>query len=70
MLEIKGKTGGGEGKQVVHSMCCHQLPQHTCSEKPSWAFLRGLWLLQHPSVVAHKAIKVVFGLFPGSQLCH
>lgn len=70
MLEIKGKTGGGEEKQVVHSMCCHQLPQHTCSEKPSWAFLRGLWLLQHPSVVAHKAIKVVFELFSGSQLCH
>lgn len=58
MLEINGKTGGGEGKQVVHSMCCHRLPQHTCSEKPSWAFLRGSWLLQHPSVVAHRAIKV------------
>lgn len=70
MLEINGKTGGGEGKQVVHGTCRQQLPQHTCSEKPTWAFLRGLWLLQHPSVVAHRAIKVMFELFPGSQLCH
>lgn len=39
VLEINGKTGGGEGKQVVHSLCCHQLPQHTCSKEPTWASL-------------------------------
>ena len=30
----------------------HQLHQHTCSEKPTCAFLRGSWLLKRASVVA------------------
>lgn len=63
------RNKGGERKEGTHSVCDHQLHQHTCSEKLTWAFLRGWWLLQHASVVAHIAIKKQFELFLGPQLC-
>lgn len=51
MLEINKKAGGGEGKEVVHGLCCHQLPQHTCREKPTreacgCCSIPQLWLMQ------------------------
>lgn len=69
MLERNRKIGG-EGKGDMCHVYDHQLHQHTCSEKLTWAFLRGWWLLKHAAVVAPIVIKKQFELFPGPQLSH
>lgn len=53
----------------MHGVYGHQLHQHTCTEKLTWAFLRDWWLLKHALGVTHIVIKMQFELFPGPQLC-